>query len=393
MGSSIHKPNTRETRQADLSYKLPFDRTGSKRPLSSCVTQDGKYIISGCNDNSVTIHNFIRRERKKRFDVDPRCSKTLRGHTNYVISIHTRGKYVVTGSADRSAICWIVGSGGKYATYDGHMGWVMCVHITDDENYVVTGSIDRAVKFWKIDGTLLHTFRCEGSIKSVSVTSDGAYLIGGLGGQGIYVWDLTNGMKEIARSRMQADWVLSVPASTDEIFFPRKEKCPLCVIASREGFAHLSKVRTIERIRSFKCSQLSAVCISSGGSHLLTWVDDTSFLWNMATGQQIASFNIARVISPYESLRWVQPNFCGANNNTLLVTTRSGSAYVWVDVFQHTKRRIAFLHAMRVIAFAADGASPEKEALSPVAGQILRVYDTRNRSNHPYLLLYIVRYI
>jgi|SRR6516164_1750876 len=73
------------------------------------------------------------------------------GHTQWVmgVAISGDGKYVVTGSYDKTAILWEAASGKKLQSFRGHRGFINSVAISADGKFVVSGSDDRTAILWE----------------------------------------------------------------------------------------------------------------------------------------------------------------------------------------------------------------------------------------------------
>jgi len=79
--------------------------------------------------------------------------KKLEGHTGWVRSVAFSpcGKYVVSGSYDKSVFIWDVQNGTVIKKLEGHTGWVRSVAFSPCGKYVVSGSYDKCVLVWDVD--------------------------------------------------------------------------------------------------------------------------------------------------------------------------------------------------------------------------------------------------
>ncbi|MSW64160.1 MAG: hypothetical protein F2825_04620 [Actinobacteria bacterium] len=120
---------------------------------SVSFSPDGKYVVSGSGDKSVKIWSTESGEVVRR----------LNGHTSDVnsVSFSPDGKYVVSGSgsgyrydgnfkhsSDNSVKIWSTESGEVVRAWNGHIFAVMSVSFSPDGKYVVSGSDDESVKIW-----------------------------------------------------------------------------------------------------------------------------------------------------------------------------------------------------------------------------------------------------
>ena len=76
--------------------------------------------------------------------------RTFLGHSSAVTVaiISNNGKYMLSGSDDRTARLWDVQSGGLLQTFGGHSAAVLDVAFSKDDRYILTGSKDGFVKWW-----------------------------------------------------------------------------------------------------------------------------------------------------------------------------------------------------------------------------------------------------
>ncbi|CAJ0960812.1 unnamed protein product, partial [Mesorhabditis belari] len=136
-----------------IAYLTPCDLTpaftltgftGAVR--TSQVSDDGKYIVSGSNDQTVRVW----------------CCQTgvqrhvLQGHTGGVTCISLHGTTLVSGSSDQTLRVWNIVDGKCLRILTGHMAEVNCVEF--DGIRVVSGADDFTVKVWNVQtGECLHT--------------------------------------------------------------------------------------------------------------------------------------------------------------------------------------------------------------------------------------------
>ena len=78
----------------------------------------------------------------------PADTHVFKGHSRGVNSVaySSDGRFVVTGSDDKTAKVWDVASGACVATLEGHSDGVSSVAYSSDGRFVVTGSYDNTAK-------------------------------------------------------------------------------------------------------------------------------------------------------------------------------------------------------------------------------------------------------
>jgi len=140
-----------------------------------CFSPCGKYLATGSADKTANI-----------FSVESGAEvKTLSGHTSAVTSVRFSpcGKHLATGSADKTANIFNVESGGEVMTLTGHINSVNSVCFSPCGKYLATGSEDNTAKIFSVDTraevkTLSgHTW----SVTAVSFSPCGKFLATGSG--------------------------------------------------------------------------------------------------------------------------------------------------------------------------------------------------------------------
>jgi WD40 repeat protein len=117
-----------------------------------------------------------------------RLSKTT-AHL-YAAAIASDGKSVACGYATTVRL-WD-SSGKELAKLDGHKGRVLCMAFSPDGKFVASGSKDKTVRIWDVAGKREHRIHegHKGAVTSVSFSADGQRLLSGGDDHTVRLWDV-----------------------------------------------------------------------------------------------------------------------------------------------------------------------------------------------------------
>lgn len=122
-----------------MTGNLPLE----SRPFSLAYSPDGKYLISGEANGTVTIIDAEKMVEKVSFKAG---SVSI-----HAIKVDKNNKYLFTGGDDRVVRKWDFNTLEMVKEYAGHSQRVYCLDISPDEKRMITGSSDLTVKFWDIE--------------------------------------------------------------------------------------------------------------------------------------------------------------------------------------------------------------------------------------------------
>ncbi len=131
-----------------------------------------------------------------------------RGHYEAVKSVAFTldGKYLLSGSRDKSIKLWELATGHEIRAYLGHRSTINDIALTPDGKYFVSVSADYTAKLWNIaSGELVRTFKGHTNyLTSVAISSDGRYLLTGGFDWEVILWSMADG-SEIRRYKADPD--------------------------------------------------------------------------------------------------------------------------------------------------------------------------------------------
>jgi len=118
--------------QEKVTETLPFNR----EVHAAAWTPDGRFIIAGAG----TLLQV--------FTSNGELFKTYRGHTTAIWSLEPgpEGRYVVTGSYEKSFNLWDIIEGKLVHTFQGHEKSVLAVAFSTTGAYLSSGSLDQSVR-------------------------------------------------------------------------------------------------------------------------------------------------------------------------------------------------------------------------------------------------------
>ena len=150
------------------------------------VSPDGRFIVSGSQDRTVKVWDAQ----------SGALLRSLKGHTSVsAVAVSPDGCFIISGSWDQTVKVWDAQSGALLRSLGGHTGPVLAVAVSSDGRFIVSGSWDGTVKVWDAQsGALLRSLKGHTDfVFDVAVSPDGRFLVSGLGDGTVKVWDAQNG--------------------------------------------------------------------------------------------------------------------------------------------------------------------------------------------------------
>lgn len=214
--------------------------------------------------------------------------KTLKGHKEYVtcIAFSHDGNIIVTGSKDKTARLWDTKTGENTITLTGHTERVYAAVFSADGKTIVTTSSDESVRLWDAHtGDHLRTIKGNTfGLKGFRFVADGGSLFSNCTDKTVRVWNTTTGENTITLKGNTYDIRYGVLSPDSKI-----------MATSCDDFTvRLWNMITRRNTNTLKTSTAttSAVKFSPDGKTLATATpaDKTPWLWDVATGQHIKTF-------------------------------------------------------------------------------------------------------
>ncbi|WNF14539.1 serine/threonine-protein kinase [Microcystis aeruginosa] len=273
----INSPTNKLTTRKKISEHSFLDKTltGHSDWVRSVVySPDGRYLASGSGDKTIKISGVATGKQLR----------TLTGHSDWVYSVvySPDGRYLASGSGDKTIKIWEVATGKQLRTLTGHSGSVWSVVYSPDGRYLASGNGDKTTKIWEVaTGKELRTLTGHSDwVNSVVYSPDGRYLASGNGDKTTKIWEVATG-KELRTLTGHSDWVNSVVYSPDGRYLAS---------GIGDGAIKIWEVATVRELRTptRHSEVVRSVAYSPDGRYLASGSQDKTIkIWEVATGNEL----------------------------------------------------------------------------------------------------------
>ena len=176
--------------QSNLKSEINIQAGHSDMVFSLAFSPDGKYAISGSQDQTLKLWDISTGKEIRTFQGHSSTIKSVAFSPNY--------KYALSGSGDNTMKLWDVSTGKELRTFTGHLNSVSSVEFSPDSKFVLSGSYDKTLKLWDAStGKEIRTFTSSNEISSIAFSQDGNYAFSATCGfsnnDTINVWDIATG--------------------------------------------------------------------------------------------------------------------------------------------------------------------------------------------------------
>lgn len=156
-------------------------------------TPDGKFLLTGSRDKSIKLWEVA----------TGRELRSYLGHQSTVndIAISSDGKFFISSSADKTAKMWNISSGELLKTFEGNTDYLTSVALSHNDKLLITAGFDWEAKLWDVaTGELLKNFKVNPDkgigygVNAVFSPDDKRVAIGG-DNRSVMIYDITSGEK------------------------------------------------------------------------------------------------------------------------------------------------------------------------------------------------------
>jgi WD40 repeat protein len=219
------------------------------------------------------------------------------GHAGAVhsVSFSPNGKYVVSGSEDKTASVWDVTT-EKKISQTIHDGAVTVVTFSPDGKYVASGSEDGIVRLWNpITGKEITHLRLDSRVSGASFVPNGKYLVAsGIYDKTLHVLEMSTG-KEISflpQSPLNYEddsWII--------VYLSPDSRYLASVDINNPNSAIIWEIATGQEVSRIAQEGIRLISFSPDSQYVVSGDSDrTVRLWETATGKEIRTLTHDRVV-------------------------------------------------------------------------------------------------
>jgi len=265
----------------------------SEGVTATAYSPNGRFILTGSYDKTACLWDAASGRELRRFS----------GHAEPVnaVAFSPDGRLILTGSGtvenskDNSARLWDIETGRELRRFEGHTSGILSIAFSAEGNQVLTGGYDKSVRLWDAATgrqlkilTEVRTF-----VTAVGFVPHGPYVVIGAYLRAASLWDSSTG----TQVRTFTPPGPPVPSVTALAVSP--DGRTLAVAGEADHITRLWDVQTGRDLQTFQghTGEVQSVAFSPDGKSLLSGSgeygetrDYSARLWDVATGKELRRF-------------------------------------------------------------------------------------------------------
>ncbi|KAH8797323.1 hypothetical protein DL96DRAFT_1788124 [Flagelloscypha sp. PMI_526] len=312
---------------------------------------DGKYIVSGSFDRTVRIWDIVSGTQVR----------TIKGHMFPVRSVafSPDGRRLVSGSDDHTIRIWDTESGKELQRLDGHSDSVTCTTFSPDGTRIVSGAADKTIRIWDAESRkVLQTLAGHSyDVSSVDISPDGKHIVSGSFDRTIRIWDMESG-KELRRLEGYTSYVFSVA------FSPSGK---LIVSGSSDKTVHIWDAQSgmgLRELEGHTCYVSSAAFSFDGKRIVSVSADHNIHIWDTESGEVLRK--IDGLGHPITTVAF------SPDGNSIATGSHDDTVHIWKTELSVQPRKLGgHTSIVYSAAFSPDG----KRIVSGSEDKTVRIWD------------------
>lgn len=157
----------------------------TKNALVARFSPNGKFIATGSLDKTVIV-----------WSTDSlKVLYTLKGHAGNIFDIQwfSDSKHFISASDDRSMLLWEVGKQQALKQLKGHQAAIVSAAISPDDRFILSASADNTICMWEVvTGKRIYSYSVNSMpVNAVAISKNGKYFAAGTTHKNVYIYNYT----------------------------------------------------------------------------------------------------------------------------------------------------------------------------------------------------------